>query len=725
MGYKLLIAEKYSNALPFANHLGIVERRTQMHKGNCGWIVCKDNWIVTWEAGHILAQAMPDDYDPKYKRWNLADLPIVPSVWKQKPMTTDPARSQLRAIKQILADYEIDAIYNAADDDREGELLAREVIEYLGVGNLLKYRLRYITTTEESISSALANPLPATDYDNIYRAALLRQRIDWIYGLNMTRAYTAWSHATQNIGRVVSPTIGLVVDRQVQIDSFVPKDYVSLTATVDIEGKGLLDLSCRVDDVAAGEALAKSLKGKIATVKSAETSHKSERRRLFTLTDLQSACSTLFGFEADKTSKIAQALYDAGNMSYPRTNAETINPDQVPGTVPILDSAAAMFGAPKQSVDVQRLVRSADDKVAEASHTGLLPTLQGLKQMGRLDSDQRNVLSLVSIVALAAALPANEWDATKITADLAGYEWTATGRVETVDGFKSFLKRETDKLRTKKARSASKKQARIPEHTAPGDSGPVVESSHAKKKTEPPKQYTTAELLDTMKNIWRYLTDKAQRDAMRLSGAGLGTQSSRDTVLKTMQSSGFVTKKSGRLYPTEKAVKLMSLLPPLLKSPGMTANLEMELTDVALGKKDGSELMESFLSLVSGEIERVKGYEPVADTERVHAQGKLFCARGCPKCNGDVYDVGKLYVCDKSCGWKMWKSVAKKKLLVKEAKAIISEGRTAEKVDGLKSKKGSEFSCWLVADKEKGVVFDFSESRPPAPAWFEKPEDKR
>lgn len=715
MGYKLFIAEKYKNAVPFAKHLGASERHVSNNKGNIGYLL-GSGWIVTWAAGHLITQAMPDEYDDRYKKWVLDDLPIVPTKWKTNISTHEPAKSQYRAIKKIFDEYQIDEIYNACDNDREGELIARELIARLDKTSIPMFRVWYNNTTDASIKKAMSpeNLKPAIEYQGFYEAGALRQRVDWIYGLNMTRAYTAWSHEVQNIGRVVSPTINLLVERQAEIDSFVPQDYIVITANTAIDGAGPLDLKRRFDDLDAARSVWKQLKGSRVEITSVETAHRSERLKLFTLTELQAAASKLFGFDADATSRIAQSLYDKGFMSYPRTNANTINPEQVEETKPILAAAAKAFGLDMARLDVMRLVRREDDTVSEASHTGLTPTDVGIASLPKLDANESKVLSLVTIQMLSAAMPTREWDATKVVGNILSLDWTANGRAETESGYKPFYDEQIAKIRTTRSRGKKTDDAEaIPPGLTVGDTGTVKDCAFEKKTTKPPEQYAPHDLLETMEKIWSRIQDKELRDIMRKNGAGLGTQSSRDTVLATIQKSGFAVKEKGKLIPTEKAKKLMSLLPDELKSPMMTARLELDMSLVAQGGKEAKGVYESFVKLVRDEVDKVRGYEPIP-YERPKPTGTMIGRGLCPKCGGDIVDTGKIYACSKQCGWKQWKTIGsnKKTLPQKTMKQILKDGVSKEKMEGLKGKSGKEFSCWLVLDQDNGVRFDFSDERP-------------
>lgn len=707
---KLLIAEKYKVAQPFARLLGANDRSNiKFSKGNTGWFE-GNGWIVTWCAGHVIQMCMPDEYGDEYKRWTLDNLPFVPKRWKSKPGESPVAKAQLRAIGDLVKSGRVDELWHAADADREGELIVREIIDYLGCGDIPARRVWYTNVTDEALRKAMAEAKPLSDYDDLGNAAKMRQYADYLLGINLSRAYTVYMDETANTGRVISPAVNLVVQRQAEIDAFVPQDYLTVTAALE-QGDKSFSASARYDDVARGREVARMIKGKDATITSVDQKEASERRKLYDLTSLQADAARLFGYDANTTADIAQSLYEQGWQSYPRTNSNWINPEQVDETEPLLAAAAeAVFTVGDEldtsTFDIQRIVQGSGEGV-EASHTGLCPTMQGIRdyrQRIRQDARMRNIFVLVCMRMLCAVMPPRRCLKTAVGVDIQGEAFGANGNVELEPGFLPFEKRILAAL--------GKKVKETKDVTLPplevGDTYVVKDVATKAKKTQPPKPYTTASLLAQMKDIASILPDKEMRDILRSQGAGLGTQSSRAAVIETMKSSNFIELRGGSLYPTEKAKHLMSVLPDEIKSPEMTATMELDLNAISVGKKDPKEMYREVVRIVGKDIDAVRKMEPMPKKPRQLRNAKPFLRGACPMCGGDLVETPKSVACP-SCGFTVWRTVAKKKVPLTQIKSLVRQGHTSERLDGFKSRKGTDFGCWLYIDASGEVKFDFDE----------------
>lgn len=718
---KLLIAEKYKVATSFASLLGASDRsHTSFNKGNTGYLL-GNGWIVTWCAGHLLQMCMPDEYGDEYKRWSLDNLPFVPKKWKSKPGTSSVAKAQLRVIKDLVKSGDIEEIYHAADADREGELIVREVLEYLNATDIPAKRVWYTNVTKEALTKAMNEAKPLSDYDDLGNAAKMRQYADYILGINLSRAYTVYIDETANTGRVISPAVNLVVERQAAIDAFVPQDYLTVTAGLQ-SGDKAFDASARYDDLERGKEVAKLIRGKDATIVSVEQKEVSERRKLYDLTSLQADASKLFGYDASTTADIAQKLYEQGWQSYPRTNSNYINPEQVDETAPLLPAAAtkvfnASSGIDASQLDVQRIVQP-KGAGAEASHTGLCPTIQGINAyQGQIrgDAKLRNIFVLVCMRMLCACLPPRRCLKTTVGVDITGEAFSANGNVELEAGFLPFEKKVLAGLGKKVKETKDKTLPDLHE----GDVY-VVKSVRTKtSKTKPPKPYTTASLLEQMKDIASVLPDKALRDILRQQGAGLGTQSSRDAVIATMKSSNFIEVRGGYIYPTDKAKDLMAILPDDIKSPVMTATMELELNDIATGQKKPADMYREVVREIHKDIDVVRTMPERPRKPKAAKNSKPFMSDACPMCGGDLVESPKAISCT-SCDFIVWRTIAKKKVPLTQIKSIVKTGMTTEKLSGFKSKKGSEFSCWLYLDEKGKVSFDFDDDGRTASTNFVK-----
>lgn len=710
---KLIIAEKYKVATAFAQLLGCTERHTTNNRGTVGYIQSPDGeWCITWAAGHVITMDMPDAYGAQYKSWRLDVLPIIPTKWKYHPSTQEPAKSQWKVLKELVRRDDITDIYHAADADREGEMIGREILREAGAPASKNYwRLWYTNTTNAALQRAIDDALPLREYRALGDAADCRQKLDWIFGLNMTRAYTSYAHSTHNVGRVVSPTINLVVERQKEIDAFVPEDFATITVPLKKDDTDF-KAEAKFTDIPKAEAFAKTLKGKPAKVVNVEKTTENEYRKLYNTTQLQSEAADRFGYEPDATMKIMQELYDNGWISYPRTKSNSINEDQVDETKDLPKLAwEKVFSRPSQcspaDFDIQRIVEKKKKGAEEASHTGITPTDVGISAyQSKIKNDEklRNIFLLVTCRLLCAVLPPRTVAKTKVDFDIENEPFKATGSVEVAAGFMDLERYVKSALASKKKKKATSVQA-LPDLSV-GEVLTCGAAKCAKKQTKPPQQYTTAQLIATMENISRIVDDKKMKEMLK--DAGLGTAASRDTVIATIKKNGFVEVKGGKLYPTEKAMALMALLPEDVKSPIMTGKMELELDAIARGDGDPKVFMDNIIERVKKEVDAVKKLPPIPDTER-YKNNKVFVAGACPHCGEDIVETDKSMTCKCNCGFVIWRTVAKKKVPKEEIKHMLVHGHTSKKLEGFKSKKGSDFACWLYIDASNEVKFDFSD----------------
>lgn len=710
---KLIIAEKYKVALDFAKFLNCTERHVTNNRGNIGYLASKDGeWIVSWAAGHLIEMDMPDAYDPKYKSWRMGDLPILPERFRYSVVKKEPAHSQYKALNELLHRDDLEEVIGATDADREGELIFHEILREAKANPKLKYwRCWYTNTTPAALKRALDEMKPLQEYKPLNDAANCRQQLDWLWGMNMSRCFTIYSHTTSNVGRVVSPTINLIVKRQEEIDAFVPEDFASIQVPLK-QGDKAFKAEAKFTDIPYAEKLAKEIKGEDATIKDIEKGTKNETRELFNTTKLQSESSKRFGYEPDATMKILQELYDAGYITYPRTKSCTINPDQVEETQPLPKLAwEKVFMSPSQcspdDFDIQRIVGKKGKGAEEASHTGICPTDVGIASYQskiKGNERQRNIFLLIACRLICAVLPPRVVDKTKVDVLIKNEIFKATGSIEVEAGFMDFERYVNAALKSKKQRKAAEQT--LPELQI-GDVYTCQTAKCTKKQTKPPSQYTTAQLLDTMESISRLVDDKKMKEMLK--DAGLGTSSSRDGVIATIKNNGFVDVKGGKLYPTEKAKALMALLPEDVKSPIMTGKMELELDEISRGDGDPRQFIDEIKARIIKEINAVQALPPIPDTER-YKNNKVFVKNACPHCGADIVETEKSFVCKHNCGFIMWRSVAKKKIPKTEFKAMLETGHSTQKLDGFKSKKGNDFSCWLYIDGTEKVSFDFDDN---------------
>lgn len=711
---QLVIAEKHSAAKEFSKLLHCTEKHTNFNKGTVGYYQSPDGeWCVTWAAGHVIQMDYPDAYGPQYKSWRLDVLPLIPDTYRYSPSNLEPAKSQWKVLKELINRPDVTDIYHAADADREGELIGREILREAGAPASKSYwRLWYTNTTQAALQRSFDEKKPLKEYRDLGAAADCRQKLDWVFGLNMTRAFTAYAHSTQNVGRVVSPTINLIVERQREIDAFVPEDYATIVVPMKKDGNEF-KAEAKFEDIPKAEALAKRLKGCAAVIKNIERKTEKESRKLYSTTQLQAEASDRFGYEPETTMKIMQELYDKGFLSYPRTKSNSINEDQIEETKDLPKLAwEKVFSMPSQcnptEFDIMRIVEKKKKGAEEASHTGLTPTDVGIvAYQSQIKSNERlrNIFLLVTCRLICSVLPPRIVDKTKVDVEIENEMFKATGSVEVDAGFMDMERYVKSALVSKKKKKTAATQV-LPTDIAVGDVYTCLTAKCTKKQTKPPQQYTNASLLTAMESISRVLSDKKMKELMK--DAGLGTAASRDTVIDTIKKNDFVEVRGGRMYPTDKAFALMDLLPDDVKSPIMTGQMELDLDAIARGEKDAAEFMKQIAERVTKEIDAIRALPPIPDTNR-YINNKVFVKGACPKCGEDVVETDKSFVCKHNCGFIMWRNVAKKKVTKEEFKHILEHGHSSKKLEGFKSKKGNDFACWLYIDANNEIKFDFSD----------------
>ena len=711
---KLIIAEKPSQARTYAQALGM----KNIAKGSDYFQ--EGDWIVVSCYGHLLAQYMPDQYDTRYKGWRLDDLPFIPTTWKSMP-GDDRKKKRVQFIKDIFKNNKIDTIYHGADPDREGELIVREVLDYIGIKGIPMLRVWSNSQQVDTIKKAIEEAQPIKEYDSLGDAADMRQKADYLIGINLTRAYTSYSHTVSNVGRVVSATINLIVEKQKEIDAFIPTNYAIITASLTKDGTSF-DAKYRLDQdpestediTVKAKEIAKFIKNKKAKVLSIEKKQDITKRQLYNLTELQADCYTRFGYDPTQVLDFCQTLYERGYITYPRTSSHTINEDQVAEISPLLIKAYNdIFSKPSQvdtsTFDISRIVVKKGEGV-EASHTGLCPTPSGIEKYHtdiKKNKDLRAVFLLLVSRLMCSVMDPLVTEKTKVNLDIESYQFSANGSVTLQPGFMPFEKIILKAISTKttKAKAADVELPVLKE----GDELLVSGAKTQTKKTTPPKQYTNSSLLNTMENISNVLTEKELKKIMISQNAGLGTSATRHTIIDTINKSGFIEGKSGYFYPTDKAKALMEILPDDVKSPVMTANLEAKLDNIAKGKGSPDDFYKEVVAQVKKQVDDVKHFTPIPDTKR-YVNNKVFMKEACPKCGADVVETDKSFVCRNNCGFIMWRNIAKKKVTKEEFKAILDTGKSSKKLEGFKSKAGKEFSCWLYLDDDAKIVFDFDDN---------------
>ena len=687
--YRLVIAEKPSVAKSLAAVLGAANRRDGYLEGN--------GWLVSWCLGHLAGLADAATYNPDYAKWRYDDLPILPESWRFT--IAKDKRDQFDVLRTLLRREDVTEVVNACDAGREGELIFRTV--YCLAGCTKPIRRLWISSMEDSaIREGFANLRPGSDYDGLHQAALCRAKADWLVGINATRLFSVLYHRTLNIGRVMSPTLALIVQREAEIDAFKPVPFY----TVVLELPGFSVSGERMVDKAAAQQLKTACQGGTATVKKVERKEKSEKPpALYDLTTLQRDANRLLGYTAQQTLDYLQNLYEKKLCTYPRTDSRYLTSDMAEG-LPVLVNLVANAMPFRKGIAISCDAAAVINDKKVTDHHAIIPT-RNIQEadLSSLPVGEKAVLELVALRLLCAVAEPHTYAETAVMVECAGAEFSAKGRTVKQPGWRALdaayragLKNaEPDKETEDKALPDG---GRLPE-LAEGQSLPVAGAAVKEGKTTPPKHYTEDTLLSAMETAGK---DEMPEDAER---KGLGTPATRAGILEKLVSTGFLerkkSKKQVQLLPSHDAVSLITVLPEQLQSPLLTAEWEYRLGEIERGEL----APEDFMSGISAMLQELVGtYQVIKGTEYLFTPPREVVGK-CPRCGGEVAEMQKGFFCqDKSCNFAIWKNskwwAMKRKQPTKAiVTALLKDGRA--RVTGLYSEKsGKTYDATVVLDDD-------------------------
>ncbi|WP_407295952.1 DNA topoisomerase III [Stutzerimonas zhaodongensis] len=604
---RLFLCEKPSQAKDIAQVLGATRR------GDGCWLGA--GVTVTWCIGHLLETAPPDSYDARYKRWVLADLPIVPERWKMqvKPKTA----SQFKAVKRLLG--EASELVIATDADREGEMIARELVEHCRYRGPIQ-RLWLSALDDASIRKALGELRAGADTFNLYQSALGRSRADWLIGMNMSRLFTLLGRQSGYqgilpVGRVQTPTLRLVVDRDRSIADFVPLPFWAIE--VQLSGNGVpfnaqwRAAEDRCDD--QGRCLDQGLAQRAAEVmrqrgEARVETLKTERMREaaplpFDLGTLQEVCSKKLGLGAQETLDIAQSLYETYKLiTYPRSDCGYLPLSQhseAPAILAALTGADPALTALNPHLDPRRKSRAWNDAKVGAHH-GIIPT-SAARSLERLTGKPRAVYTLIRARYLAQFLPSHEYDRTQADFDCAGEALRAVGKQIVEPGWKRAL---PEALATNRVRSADAAQSLPALHQ--GQDCPIDDVALKDLWTQPPKPFTEGDLIKAMKNVAKLVDDPKLKQKLK-DTTGIGTEATRAGIIQGLLDRGYLIKQGKALAATPAAFSLIDAVPRAVADPGTTAIWEQALDMVQSGEMSLDTFVSKQSAWMSKQIERCKG----------------------------------------------------------------------------------------------------------------------
>ncbi|WP_346913127.1 DNA topoisomerase III [Clostridium sp.] len=639
MGKILVLAEKPSVGRDLAKVLKCNQSKGAYIEGS--------KYVVTWALGHLVGLQDPEDYDEKYKKWSMETLPMIPQ--RMKLTVLKKTQKQFYEVKKQMLRNDIDEIVIATDAGREGELVARWTIEKAGVKKPLK-RLWISSQTDKAILDGFKNLKPGKDYNNLYKAAVCRAEADWLVGLNVTRALTCKYNAQLSAGRVQSPTLAMIVQREEDIKNFIPKDYYTITAKAkefSLQWVDKNNYQSTFNEEVANKILVKVRGQEASIVDITESLKKKPAPALYDLTELQRDANKIWGYSAKQTLSIMQRLYENHKiLTYPRTDSRYVTTDIV-ATLPERLRAISIgaYRAAATNILKGKITPSKSfvDNSKVSDHHAIIPTEQS-PNMSNLSSEERNIYDLVVKRFLSVMMPPFEYLQTNIVTEIAGEKFIAKGKVIRSKGWKALYDRED--MEDSSEEDGLKDQV-LPKLNI-GDKLKINSVDRNKGQTKPPARFNEGTLLSAMENPHKYIN--VGKDAAKTLNAtgGLGTVATRADIIEKLFNLFSIEKRGKEIVPTSKGKQLIELVPSDLKSPLLTAKWESQLEDISKGKEDAMDFVVEMRRYSRALVEDVK----VNGNKFVHEN---VTGAKCPECGKYMLEVktktGVMNVCqDRECG---------------------------------------------------------------------------
>jgi len=702
MAKTLVIAEKPSVGRDLAR---VLPGAFTKHEG---WLESESH-IVTWAVGHLVQLAEPDEYDPKFKKWRMADLPIVPERFKLV-VRDERSRKQMTVIQRQLKRDDVDLVVNACDAGREGELIFAWVLEKAGSRKPVE-RLWLSSMTTAAISEAFASLRPAEELRLLEEAARSRSEADWIVGMNATRAATIRLRSSfdgaVSLGRVQTPTLALVARREEEIRAFRPEPYWLVDATFEptdgeagrgYQGRFHKGAQPRLATAEEAEAVVAAVRGRPGRITRLDTSTRKERPPLlYDLTSLQREANTRFGFSARRTLAAAQRLYEEHKaLTYPRTSSRFLTGDMAGEIKP----TAELVGRQREYARAAAYVRGLDrlplgrviNDARVADHHAIIPT-RAEHRLDKMSDDDRRVYDLVARRFLAVFHPEALIESTRLETTVAEHVFRTRGRRLLEPGWRAVYGEGVEEERSGEDDDDAPSQALPPLER--GEAVSTREVRAAEKETKPPRRYSDASLLAAMETAGKLVDDDELREAMKDSG--IGTPATRAAIIERLIEVGYVERDGRALVATEKGLNVIRLLGEHpLTSPGLTGDWEQRLARIEHGEESRERFMRDIAAFAGGTVHELDA--KLRDVRIPRAN-----LGPCPVCGQDIVENRKGYSCwsreDPGCGFVIWKSKAGKNLPAPVARELIATGRTERPVTGFKGRSGRSFRARLALEQ--------------------------
>lgn len=669
---QLVIAEKPSVAQSIAGVLGATERKDGYMEGN--------DYIVSWCVGHLIELAQPESYDEALQKWTYESLPIIPDTWQHE--VKSDTKAQYKVLYQLMYDNRVDSVVCATDAGREGELIFRLTYNMAGCDKPMQ-RLWISSMEESAIKEGFSNLRPGSEYDHLYESVLCRQEADWLVGINGTRLFTVlYGGKALKVGRVQTPTLAMLVDREAKIMNFKKEAYY----VAHILGNGLDAVSEHICDKAEAEKIA----GACANGQALVTAVVKEEKwiappKLYDLTTLQRDANRLFGFTAKQTLEYTQSLYEKKLVTYPRTDSQYLSDDMEGTTRNVIEAIfnSLLF---EQNImfnpDVKKVLNS--KKVTD--HHAIIPTMDIVKQdLKAVPESEMKILSLCANRLLCATAEKHIYNSTKAELTCNGMVFKVSGKEIWKNGWKDYEDFFKNSYKTSEGKKDSDDTKKLPE-LAEGMTIEVEQTKVSEHFTQPPKHFTEDSLLSAME---RAGSEDMDDDVER---KGLGTPATRADIIEKLVKDGFVKREKKQMIPTEDGMKLITVLPDVVKSPKLTADWENELAQVSKGEVSAGQFMAGIKAMVS---DLVKTYHNVSEEQKnMFAQEQKVFGK-CPNCGKDVVNGKYGVYCVGKCGMNV-NRVMGKVLTEEQVKNLLAGKKTLLK--GLTSKAGKKYDAYIIPE---------------------------
>lgn len=681
---KLIIAEKKSVGETIAKVLGAKTQKNGYIEGN--------EYIISWCQGHLVGLALPDSYGEQYKNfWTFDNLPIIPQEWE---FETDSTKiKQLKILKDLIYNNSVDEIICATDAGREGECIFRYVYNYLGCRKPVK-RLWISSMEDSAIREGMNNLQPDSNFDNLFAAGLCRNKADWLVGMNASRLFSNRYKAVLNIGRVQTPVLAMVVQRDYDIAHFVKQKFYNVTLNCG----DFSVISERFDDESKALEIAKTCGGKTATVTDVTKEIKTVNPpKLYDLTTLQREANRQYGYTAKQTLDYLQSLYEAKLATYPRTDSQYLTEDMEQTAIDMIQTVQQVIPEFNLGITTPNVKRCLNNKKV-SDHTAIIPTAEiANADLNTLPVGEKNILFLIAAKLLTATSEPHKYEAVKVTVNSEGYDFFANGKTVIANGFKDIESRIKSKL--KGNTETPEKEIKLPEITK-GQTFEHASSTVTSGYTSPPKAFTEDTLLKAMETAGN--TDYDENSDVEKKG--LGTPATRADIIENLEKRAYIVRDNKKINATEKGVQLIEVVPDEVKFPKLTADWETMFQRIEKGQASP----ENFMNFIENFVHMlIQNYAEVVECDNF---AKPTLGK-CPRCGKNIIEGKQNYYCESGkngCGFNVWKKPKYPDTTVsaKQMAELLSLGKTKLKAV---SKNGKEYIAeFMLEDTGKYINLVFA-----------------